>query len=363
MRDFKIYQINLENLLDSNKPGTEHWKEFYKILVPHKNLVDRYGSVIMPFQPDLYEQFKFPLIDKNFKKTFEDLMLERANEILKKQEITQKPIYLFYSGGIDSTAIVVAFLKILSINEIKNKITIVLTQESIAEYPKFYYEIIRPNFKIISADNIEELINESNIVVSGSQGDKIFGTDHIGKIFKLGLEKNLFSKLDKKFITQYYIIRGLSENAADTWFNILREQINDINFDIKTNFEYLWWFNINYEWQSEFFLFILRSKLKLTEKFINENMYAFYGTTGFQNWSVHNQDKKILDRWTSYKFPAKNFIYTYTKDKDYHDYKVKLVSAGRLFQGKLMPLGLTESFDILTEIKEDEFYRQNNSFI
>lgn len=363
MQGFKKlpYQVNVESLLSQDTPDLKHWSEFYKITAANKNLIDRTGILKMPYAIELYPTFSMPKIDSQFNKNFKEICLARAREILEKQARLEKPIYLFYSGGIDSTLVLVSLLMVEEIKVLKEKIFIVMTQESIAEYFYMYQKVIRPNFRILSADTITELFDSSGIILTGSQGDKIFGTDKIAEINRMGMFNRAFDPLDK-FVIEYWIHKGIEKRSAEIWFDLIKTQ--SLNFDIplKTNFDLLWWFNFNFEWQSEYFLFSLRSNFRLTEEYHKNFIFAFFDSEDFQIWSMINPTKKIKTTWNSYKFTAKNIIFEYNKDAIYRDEKIKIVSAGRLFQNKTIPLGIDTDFNLITEIDKTFLYRHDNSF-
>jgi hypothetical protein len=355
------YQLNVESLLSRDTVDLKHWSEFYKILVPNKNIVDRTNILKMPYNIRLYPPFGMPPMDCNFNKSFKEICLDRAKEILKKQEILKKPMYLFYSGGIDSTLVLVSLLMVEDIKILKEKIFIVMTQESISEYFLMYHKIIRPNFKILSADKITELFDGSGIILTGSQGDKIFGTDKISEIYRMGMFDRVFDSLND-FVVKFWEYKGIEKQSADVWFDLIKNQSLNFGIPLETNFDFLWWFNFNFEWQSEYFLFSLRSNSKLTEEYHTNFIFAFFDSEDFQQWSMNNRNQKIKESWNSYKFPAKDIIFEYTRDADYRDYKIKIVSAGRLFQNKTIPLGLDTDFNLITNIDKNFLYQHVNSF-
>jgi len=356
------YQLNVESLLSRDTADLKHWSEIYKILVPNKNLIDRTGTLKMPYNIKLYSPFSMPKIDIGFKKNFKEICLDRAREILKKQEEIKKPIYLFYSGGIDSTLVLVSLLMVEDITVLREKVFIVMTQESIAEYFLMYHKVIRPNFKILSADRITELFDSSGIILTGSQGDKIFGTDRISEIYRIGMFDQAFDPLND-FIIKYWVSKGIEERSAEVWFELIKNQSSDFGISLETNFDLLWWFNFNFEWQSEYFLFSLRSNNKLTEEYHKNFIFAFFDSADFQQWSMVNRSQRIKKTWNSYKFPAKDIIFEYTGDTDYRDYKIKIVSAGRLFQNKTIPLGIDTDFNLITDIDKTFLYQHDNSFV
>ena len=357
-----IFQINSEQLCNINSKDVSLWGGIYKYLAPNKTLVDRSGHIDMPFNVSTYRDFKLPELDYNFNKSFDDVCLDTAQNILNHQDNISKPIYLFYSGGIDSVAVLVSFLKILPLKEAANRISIVMTSDSITEYPKMYYETIRPNFNIITGDNIENFFDRRAILLTGGHGDKIFGTDNIGKIYRQGNFNSLSLPYSEKFIIEFWTSLGIPYSSAQIWFKLLDEQIKKINVQVETNYDFLWWFNFLLEWQSEYFLFPLRSAADLDNNFYRDYMLAFYNTTDHQLWSINNTNKRIKDTWSSYKFIAKDFIFSYNNDANYRDNKIKGPSLNRLFHSKKIPMGIDCNLKTFDSIKIEDIYNVRNSF-
>jgi hypothetical protein len=363
MQDFNsILQINSEQLLHVNSDDVKLWGGIYNYLAPNKTLVDRSGTISMPFNIVVYDDFKLPTLNYNFNKTFEDICLETAQRILNHQDTISKPIYLFYSGGIDSVTVLVSFLKLLSLKEAADRISIIMTSDSIVEYPKMYNEIIRPNFHILSSDNVENFFDRRAILLTGGQGDKIFGTDNIGKIYRQGNFDQLGMAFSEKFITSFWVSVGIPVNSAKVWFRLLDEQIKNCGVYVYSNYDFLWWFNFLLEWQSEYFLFSLRSRHPLNFDYYQNYMFAFFNTIDHQLWSINNLDKKIKNTWSSYKFIAKNFIYSYNQDAGYRDNKIKGPSLNRLFHSRKTPMGIDCNFNMFESIKIRSIYNDKNSF-
>lgn len=76
------------------------------------------------------------------KRPFEELCNERARELLMRADALGSSIYVLWSGGIDSTLVLVSLLKNASTAQKKN-IVVLLSEESIGENPRFYQEHIR----------------------------------------------------------------------------------------------------------------------------------------------------------------------------------------------------------------------------
>src|SRR5205814_5240866 len=124
-------------------PDARCWAQIYKLIAPNVVLVDRADeTVCTPFRFSLYEKFRLPTVLPDFRTTYEECCMRRAEELLALQDRVQVPIALFYSGGIDSTLVLVCLAKALG-SQLKERVTVYLSVDSIGENPNFYDSFIR----------------------------------------------------------------------------------------------------------------------------------------------------------------------------------------------------------------------------
>ena len=106
-----------------------------------------------------------------------------------------------------------------------------------------------------------------------------------------------------------------------------------------------------------------RTRKNVDKKYVETYYAPFYMTDDFQLWSMNNPDKKIKDTWSTYKWPAKEIIYDFTKDTEYRDTKIK---RGSLFSvlDQLIPINfIDESYNFLMEIDPEEYLNPVNDFV
>ena len=99
--------------------------------------------------------------------SYEECCLRKAEELVRVQDLIQKPIAISYSGGIDSTAIVCSFIHLLGIKEAARRVHIYMSTDSIFEYPKFFFDILLPNFSIFPITRFVDCFGSQNIFVDG----------------------------------------------------------------------------------------------------------------------------------------------------------------------------------------------------
>jgi len=157
-------------------PGFRKFAHFFSLFHHDVVIVDRTGTIQMP----VYTHALFPMPSFRVqKKTYEEICNERALELLVKAELQGLGLYVFYSGGIDSTTVLVSLFKNATPVQ-KENITVLLSENSIIENPTFYKEHLLGKVRLLSSANFMHLLGTEAIFVSGEHNDQLFGSDVIG---------------------------------------------------------------------------------------------------------------------------------------------------------------------------------------
>lgn len=269
-------------------------------------LRDRFGY-LNQFSPyRIYEPCeKFPSSSNIDKLT--DIMDERAIKLLNKSEQENKPLYLFVSGGVDSTAMTVAFLKAANGNY-KN-INIVYTKYSEQENPGFFN--ILKNIHGLSLkkvlpsrglDDAQEDAMKIGYAITGWCADQLFG-----------------SQINQEMPDMYFKDWRLFISTSDA-IEQFESAFDYYNININTFGEFAWFTNFSCKYD-----FVKYTDVMICGK-VTGRMIPFYDTIEFNNWSVSNFD--ILHQHPQndskyYKRELKEYIYEYDGDKNYLEGKGK----------------------------------------
>ena len=365
-----LYLARCTSLTQYQSESVQRWGNMYKLIGLNISVVDRTDHIKMPFNFKLYDGFQIPDIAPNFNMSYEDCCNQRAVEIINMSRRMNKPIRVLYSGGIDSTLTLISLIKNLSPTERKERVIVALNVDSIVENPNFYYEHIRNNFKIESSDNIGAFLTGDCIVLGGEFNDQLSGSDVVGKIYRQYDYSKITHPYSREYIVGWFLLQGMTEDGANRWFDLIDYQIKHIApCEVNTNFDFFWWVNFCFKWQTVFFRMLARVdenyRKYLTPDFLKEHFIMFYGTPEFQMWSMTNPDKKLFSTWNTYKWEAKRVIYEFTKDQDYRDNKVKMGSLYKLFIQKKSAEAIDSNFNFIHEddLNPAEFFNPNNSFV
>lgn len=362
----QIYAGNVNNLKFHAAAGVSEWGSIYNLLANNVVLVDRSEQITMPFNIKLYDKYKMPSLDREFNMSYEDCCNLRATELYNLSKELDKPIYLFYSGGIDSTLALVSFLKVIPEND-RERLVLLMNADSIKEYPQMYYTYIRGKLKTVSSNNFSRYFDKSCILVGGEFNDQLFGSDIVKLVYQMFDFDTVKQRYTRDNITKLFLNVGMDLDSSNIWYDLIDESCRNSQVVLTTVFDFLWWLNFNFKWQAVYFRLLIRCDKQyqslVDQEFLDNYYHHFYGEEYFQQWSMNNHENKIKDEWGSYKFVPKQVIFDYTNDAEYRDNKTKLPSLYKLFVQKKTPHGLTTDFNFLETLDAQELYVPQNSFI
>ena len=344
-------------------PGIAKFSHFFKIFNLDVVIIDRTEVIKTPIQTQ--SLFPVPTLVPTTK-TYEDICNERASELLAKADSLGTRLNVLYSGGIDSTLIMVSLLKNASPVQKKN-ITVLLSDHSIFENPVFYKNHILGKLDVKPSGNFASILGTDAVFVTGEHNDQLFGSDMVAKLVRDFGEESIHVPYDRRFFSRFF--NGLiNEPTMNSFYLELFEKLcNRAPIPIKSNFEVLWWINFSLKWQAVFMRILMytteRNISNITADYIKTRYYTFYGTDEFQLWSLNNLDKRIKNTWKSYKWVCKDIIYRYTKDAEYRDNKVKAGSLVKLMIGSGSYNFADTSLNFYNELPIEAYYNLENDFI
>ncbi len=326
MENPRFIYINPPPALARNmqRPDVELFSNFFKLYGAWVLPIDRTGTFTTPFRTkSLYPLAKF----RKFSKTYEDVCNERAKEVLERAEKLGKDMYVFYSGGIDSTCMLVSLLKNATPSQ-KKMIVVLLSQESIMENPRFFDEHIRGNLRAESSTMFPYILGTDDFVLSGENNDQVMGSDKVGRLILTYGTGAIHAPYKRETFEQFFGASWNNDPRITNFYLDLFERLRDAApVKLETNFEYLWWINFALKWQAVVMYTLMfaakRNVPNITEEYFDTHYTSFYNTEDFQLWSMNNLDKRIKDTWPSYKWVSKEVIRDFTKDEEYFKHKTK----------------------------------------
>jgi hypothetical protein len=357
-----VFRHNHEKL-----PGGKNFSMIFYVMGGNYVFHDRGNNVSMPLNYKLMDHLKLPEF-KKFDKSFEQICDERAVELYRRAENSNRKLAVMYSGGIDSTLVITSLLKNLNREQLKN-VVVLMNEESIFENRNFYYNYISKNLTCIPSFNYGAYATSKEyMLISGEQADMLFLP---GFVFDfLNFTKN---KLDSTFLPldqtkgqvidciNYMLPAYKEKNSAENIYHTIEKVCKSAPVEIKNIQDMWWWAYFITKWQSCY--------LRMLGFIPNPNLVefetgytTFFCNDNFQLWSMNNRESIIKNGMDTYKFVQKDYIYDFNKDLQYYKEKKKLGSLGSAVRRKKPIVYMDSGMNFSYDMPSTEFFNYNNDF-
>ena len=313
----------------------------------HSNHLDQLYMLrypVYPLQPPSYS-WATAMLDTDLHSSACDSLAEilttRATGILQTAESTGKQLRVLWSGGIDTTAMVIAFYNITkSDTSRRERITICYCERSQAEYPAFWLSTISQFKKFQIPQHVRDIFSECNDVslVTGDPADMMFGTYVMSQcvldpptLRPGGPLSPLYMQLEGhwRIFSKFMVYKGLlSEEATEYWLQWIEPFVAKSPIPVLTVFDFLWWCSYGLKYQHDLNrIFYNNSHQQIPSEMV-ARMVNFYDTQEFSQWSYHFHQSKMKNKtvWASYKHALKDFIFKFNGDQTYYGAKLKVQS-------------------------------------
>ena len=307
------------------------------------HLIDRTGTLSNGLRMKILHPI--PPLDPSFNLSIDQVIERRCRELLSKHD----RLHLLWSGGIDTTAVIVGFLRVATDEDWQTKLSVHYCPRSISEHPEFFERFIQPLPHHSPIDgHLRDFIDGSKVVVTGEPADMVFGTVNLRQAFRgryrpsrankdveggamipntiyLALEKPWRSAVPKWLRSMELLAPGRVAEAE--WLDWMSAQVDKSPVQINTLYDWIWWMGFSCKWQSDtLHIFFNRSSMSAE---VLESVEHFYTTEEWQQWSYHHHEERMADKfvWASHKLPLKRYIFEFDGDQEYHAGKIKVKSA------------------------------------
>lgn len=274
--------------------------------MPTYDPVDRTGSIQNPMV------FAIP---RPWKKPTRTLSLETALE-MRVQELCSRgqPINIFWSGGVDSTTIVTAFLVFAP----EHQTRILYSPWSVYEHPEFFQLLQSRGADLIDLSGEAYFsIDLDGIYVTGNCGDELHASVDETFFYKHGFDR-LHSPW-QDFFKQHM--------ADDGFMDFCQDFFSRSGRPIDTVLEARWWFYTNTKIHGmfnacEFTLLSIES-----QQFDPSRLVGFFDCEAYESFVFFNLDRLLpSDDYASWRQFLKDFCFAYDGFDHWRQHKSKLNS-------------------------------------
>ena len=275
---------------------------------PMGDPVDRNGSCHGPYKYKVLRPFTGLSYNST---TLEELMAQRVQDLLQQS----KPIHLFWSGGIDSTALVSAFLTHATNLD---QLELVYTPFSLYEN-KSFFDFVRKKYPRLKVTDMSGRVyldhSFPGLIVTGHGGDE----------FTASLDDSFYSK-HKDVLGLHWKDFWRSKNASESLIDFSESWFALAGRPIETLFEARWWF---YACCKSQYYSARDSEFTMNNNRVDPTkLIAFYDFNGFENyvWNDPSISFRDMSDYRSYKKFLREYTFRFYQDQDYLDNYFKVNS-------------------------------------
>ena len=329
-----LYPLQLITDLEPNSPGW-CWSKLKYHVMGLTDLRCRSGEFTTPWNATSPYRQILPDLTIPETRTLADLIDSRANEIYNNAQKLNKKIMIMWSGGIDSTTVIISLLKAIPANQHKDILSICMTSDSLIENFFFYKNFISPS-KIpivhkLSVDFSDTFLNDY-ILLHGDPADALFGSGSIK--FRPLLEDEKYLLPYKDNMRLIYSLGNLSPNSWNFLVDKITLNLEQTNLDqIVTIADWFWWQYINFKWEGSLWRPFHGAGLRKdhTSSISKDNTITylentFFNTESFQRWSYTNIHNFYPGGIVGHKQEIKNYIFEFDRNSVYRKHKTKSAS-------------------------------------
>jgi hypothetical protein len=274
-----------------------------------------------------------PKID-NSELRFDRVIESIAEQFCNYASDSGKRVYVCWSGGIDSTSILVSILKVASGEFLKN-LTVLYSEQSFLENAYFFSQFIDGKLQcenidtfIVTPENYDKII-----MVDGEAGNQIMGQTSIHKLIYAG-RLDLLNQPWRSIKDINQLLLGGTNFAVD----MIKESIQHAPVPIETGCDFIWWTNFNFKFDDV----LLRKALNYTQNltpaqsldFYNHGLYRFYAQPEMQIWSMLAKDLRRESSKYMPKYIPKKYIFDFDHNEFYFSNKSEEGSSSWVFFNK-----------------------------
>lgn len=363
MKSLYYYNPNSAMRLGTS-PDIIKWKKLYNWLSPGVALIDRVGNYTDPVNTASCISCAIPAF-RATTMSYRDCCNNRAKQLMDLSIKLQKPLGIMWSGGIDSTRVLVAFLENYPLSVLKTHIRVIMSHESVIENPEFYKKYILPNFDLINSEYVPWLFDKSIIMVTGELNDQLMGSDTM-KSYRISNSAEFANKFNKDHIMGYVSTMIKDPAVTAIVVNAVIDSAEKYGRPLELNCDWFWWWNFCFKWQCVWIRLLVLSMPKywanINENFVTTYLHSFFSTDEFQLWSVANPLYRDMKSWSDYKKSTKQDIFNFDHNRDYLDNKIKKGSLYTIFSQRSIADAIDSDFNIISTIDMNHWYRLNNQF-
>lgn len=367
---FPHYRLKNSQLLLDNVPGLKNYLTLSKFFQPDQTFIDRTENLTIPF--NIKNITPIPSNIDQFNMSFDECIDSRMIELDRLYRETGRKFRLFYSGGIDSTSILSAFVKFYGIDNVADVLEITCTVDAIKENPWAWERIIRPaKFKLISSYSHPYCWDHDVTFIQGECADLIIPGPFTNPWlrYRSGKQTDVYPTFDTvvdflMWKSNNYLNIKCTLEEAEYAADILINWAKKSTYNFETMISFTWWITFAGTWQTHKVRSVgFTNRTQLESDFFSKRYIQFYDSNDFQKWSIYTYGiQQEVTSMKNFKPYTKKYIIDSLKIPEYQA-KGKFLSWEVINHNRKNLAFLTNTCEVKHNVDElVNYVNKDNSF-
>lgn len=278
-------------------------------------------------------KFILSLPRESTNQSYSEIMDERAYQLVQHAKSKNKTITVTWSGGIDSTCVLVSLLK----QNINDMLTVACTSCSIYENRKLFDDYLNNKVRIKYVQDIEYSPNSDTFLIRSVGADTLMGGD-IHALFFYSYNDIILKPPSRDNFAKVmnFFIKIMSDYQIEILYNQIITSANKLGVSLETLWDFISFYDLTYKINSLYWiadhphLFMLTPPKEHIQT-LDDWSARFYMTPKFYSWGLYSAtvDDRIGNNRFEFKKIMKDYIYDFNRDLNYYQNKTKVSSYGR----------------------------------
>jgi hypothetical protein len=262
---------------------------------------------------------------------FDQVMDQSAHSIAQRLLASDQIPIVLWSGGIDSTAVIVAACRTWPA-ELLKKLVVVCDSTSIRENAYFYHKIIVPRFAVIDTDQF--VIDQDNykkfLILDGELGNQVFGCSTIADLW--------YRQPDLLWRPWSAVpdLQALLPGNCDLNLELVLDSMPMCPVDLHTVYDLLWWSNFNFKADEvlikPMFYYGQRLSAQQRQYFYDHCLVRLLEQAPIQIWSMTHLEERRKQTPTHPKWHLLKYIFDFDRNDLWFAHKHEGASASRVLR-------------------------------
>ena len=331
---------------------------------------DRTGTVALPLAFHVVD----PLLPmRSNTATYADCCDLRATQLMQQAEDSNKQIYIMWSGGVDSTTMMTAFLRNATAQQQRQRITVMMSQNTTKENPRFFKRFVLGRLKYETSLNfVDRFAEEDSMFIHGQCNGQLFGDmDEFSNPYFMNQpyagiplwQHHLEDKPTPELISAMWGHKSFKPELIEVAKDVVELSARSVGLELQNLHQFACWYKLCFVVQHCQLrpIALLNHNVGQRQESLTQKVQSFYVSKDFDQWAMQRLTT-LGEHCKIQRLESRDYIRSFDSDQDYFENMQKVNSGSSLHDLNQRAYALDISMNSVSDDQLINYYQPNNIF-